>query len=151
VSLDPISGAGLRIVVSDEGTGFNPRLLKPPGEEGGFGLFSVCERISLIGGRVEIDSAPGKGSRLALIVPHGQASAIPLSTCHMCAPAGKPQENTDKDQGSTIRVLLADDHALFRNGLRRLLKNEPGLKVVGQANDGKEAIELAQQLNPHIS
>ena len=46
--------------------------------------------------------------------------------------------------------MLADDHALFRNGLGRLLKNEPGLEVVGHANDGKEAIELAQKLKPDV-
>ena len=51
VSLNQVNGAGLRIAVSDEGTGFDPCQLKPPGEEGGFGLFSVCERIGLIGGR----------------------------------------------------------------------------------------------------
>jgi signal transduction histidine kinase/ActR/RegA family two-component response regulator len=150
VSLNQVNGAGLRIVVSDEGTGFDPCQLKPPGEEGGFGLFSVRERIGLIGGSIEIDSAPGKGSRLVLLVPHGQASAVPFSTDRICTLAAEPREDTVKDQGTTIRVLLADDHALFRNGLCRLLKNELGLEVVGQANDGKEAINLAQQLKPDV-
>ncbi len=47
-------------------------------------------------------------------------------------------------------MLIADDHAIFLNGLCRLLKNEPGLKAVGQANDGQEAIELEQQLKPDV-
>jgi DNA-binding NarL/FixJ family response regulator len=46
--------------------------------------------------------------------------------------------------------LIADDHALFRNGIDRLLKNEPGLEVVGHATDGQEATELAQQLKPDV-
>ena len=150
VSINPANGAGLRIVVSDEGTGFDPRQLKPPGEEGGFGLFSVCERVGLIGGRVEIDSAPGSGSRLVLLVPHGQAPVLPLSADCMCTLAAETQEDTVKDQGTTIRVLLADDHGLFRNSLGHLLDNEPGLKVVGHACDGKEAIELAQELKPDV-
>jgi CheY-like chemotaxis protein len=150
VSINQLNGAGLRIVVSDEGTGFDPCQLNPPGEEGGFGLFSVCERIGLIGGSFEIDSAPGKGSRFVLLVPHGQLSAAPISTDRICTLAAEPQKDTAKGQGTTIRVLLADDHALFRNALGRLLKNVPGLEVVGHANDGKEVIELAQKLRPDV-
>jgi signal transduction histidine kinase/CheY-like chemotaxis protein len=150
VSLNQVNGGYLRIVVSDEGSGFDPRLLKPPGEDGGFGLFSVRERINLIGGRVEIDSAPGKGSRFSLMVPHGQAPADALETGRMCVLDNQQREDADGDPGKTIRVLLADDHAIFRKGLCRLLKSEPGLKVVGQANDGQEAIELAHQLKPDV-
>jgi DNA-binding NarL/FixJ family response regulator len=47
-------------------------------------------------------------------------------------------------------VLLVDDHALFRNGIARLLKNEPGLEIVGEANDGREAIGFAQELKPDV-
>ena len=151
VRMRQMDGAGLQITVSDEGAGFDPCQLKSAGENGGgFGLFSIRERIGLIGGRIEIDSAPGKGSRLALIVPHGQAPAVQLSADRMCTSAAEPQEDTVKDKGTTIRVLLADDHALFRNGLGRLLKNEPCLEVVGQAADGEEAIELAQKLKPDV-
>jgi signal transduction histidine kinase len=70
VSLHQVNDAELRIAVSDEGTGFDPHQLKPPGEEGGFGLFSIRERIGLIGGRFEIDTGPSNGSRFILTVPH---------------------------------------------------------------------------------
>jgi PAS domain S-box-containing protein len=60
----------LKLVVSDEGIGFDPKILPPAGEPGGgFGLFSIIERLQLIGGRVEIDSSPGRGSRFVLHVP----------------------------------------------------------------------------------
>ncbi len=49
-----------------------------------------------------------------------------------------------------IQILIADDHPIFRDGLRRLLESEPGLRVVGEAADGAEAVALAQQLNPDI-
>jgi two-component system, NarL family, nitrate/nitrite response regulator NarL len=49
-----------------------------------------------------------------------------------------------------IRILIADDHAIFRDGLRRLLEAEPGLRVVGEASDGEEAVKLARQLKPDI-
>jgi signal transduction histidine kinase/CheY-like chemotaxis protein len=150
VSLNLVKDAGLRITVSDEGAGFDPGQLKPAGDEGGFGLFSIRERIGLIGGCVEIDSAPGKGSRVTLTVPQDQAPAVPLPTGRRWPPAAEPQEGIAKEHGTMIRVLLADDHALFRNGIDRLLKNVPGLEVVGHANDGREAIELAQMLQPDV-
>jgi DNA-binding NarL/FixJ family response regulator len=49
-----------------------------------------------------------------------------------------------------ITVLLADDHAVVRRGFRRLLEDDPGITVVGEANDGGEAIALAGQLKPHV-
>jgi two-component system, NarL family, nitrate/nitrite response regulator NarL len=50
----------------------------------------------------------------------------------------------------SIRILIADDHPIFRDGLRRLLETEPGLKVVGEASDGADAIKLARQLRPDL-
>jgi DNA-binding NarL/FixJ family response regulator len=49
-----------------------------------------------------------------------------------------------------IRVLLADDHALVRQGFRRILEDEPDIVVVGEAGGGAEAIELDQKLDPDI-
>ena len=49
-----------------------------------------------------------------------------------------------------IRVLLADDHALVRHGFRRILEDEADIEVVGEANGGKQAIELDLQLNPDV-
>lgn len=51
---------------------------------------------------------------------------------------------------STIRVLLVDDHTLFRNGMASLLKAEPGFEVVGEAANGLEALANAQELMPDI-
>jgi two-component system response regulator NreC len=49
-----------------------------------------------------------------------------------------------------IRVLLADDHSLVRQGFRRILEDEFDIEVVGEASGGAEAIELDKQLNPDI-
>ena len=49
-----------------------------------------------------------------------------------------------------VRILIADDHPIFRDGLRRLLEAETDLSVVGQAVDAAEAIQLAATLHPDI-
>ncbi len=50
----------------------------------------------------------------------------------------------------TIRIAIADDHPIFRDGLRRLLESEPNLQVVGEAADGRQAIELVHETKPDI-
>ena len=49
-----------------------------------------------------------------------------------------------------VSILIADDHPIFRDGLRRLLESEPNLRVVGEAADGAEAVSLARDLKPDI-
>ncbi len=49
-----------------------------------------------------------------------------------------------------IRVLLADDHALFREGLAGIIENQPDMQVVGEANDGLEALVMAKELKPDL-
>jgi DNA-binding NarL/FixJ family response regulator len=50
-----------------------------------------------------------------------------------------------------IRVLLADDHAIVRSGLKALLSAEPDVQVVGEASTGREAIEKAEALHPDVA
>jgi two-component system, NarL family, nitrate/nitrite response regulator NarL len=54
------------------------------------------------------------------------------------------------DRKGPIRLVIADDHPIFRDGLRRLLEAEPDMKVIGEAKDGAEAVKLARQLKPDI-
>ncbi|HEV2698534.1 MAG TPA: response regulator transcription factor [Terriglobales bacterium] len=49
-----------------------------------------------------------------------------------------------------ISVLLVDDHSLVRRGFRRMLEDEPDIRVIGEASDGKEAIELTRSLKPQV-
>jgi DNA-binding NarL/FixJ family response regulator len=49
-----------------------------------------------------------------------------------------------------IRIVIADDHPIFRDGLRRLLESESDMKVVGEACDGHEAVKLATEIKPDI-
>ncbi|HEX9029446.1 MAG TPA: response regulator transcription factor, partial [Anaerolineales bacterium] len=49
-----------------------------------------------------------------------------------------------------IRVFIADDHAVVRDGLRALLEANPGISVVGDAKDGRQALELLEELKPDV-
>lgn len=138
----------IRIVVSDEGVGFDPsRLDSTETAAGGLGLFSIRERIDSIGGRFEINSAAGKGCRLTMVVP-AAVEPVPLLPAKSPSRPDGPREHSNKEE--SIRVLLADDHALFRDGIGRILNQEPDIEVVGYARDGREAIELARKLTPYV-
>jgi NarL family two-component system response regulator LiaR len=50
----------------------------------------------------------------------------------------------------TIRILIADDHAIVREGLRALIESEPGMELVGEAADGVEAVSKARSLQPDV-
>jgi DNA-binding NarL/FixJ family response regulator len=54
------------------------------------------------------------------------------------------------DEEGTIRLLIADDHALVRSGLRSMLEREPGFEIIGEAEDGREAVELCRSLRPDL-
>ena len=54
------------------------------------------------------------------------------------------------DPKKKIRILIADDHALFREGLRRILELEEDIKIIGEANDGAETLQLANRLKPDV-
>ena len=51
---------------------------------------------------------------------------------------------------ASIRILLADDHVIMRNGLRLLLERQPDLEVVGEAADGREAVDMAAAGKPNV-
>src|SRR3989441_4730934 len=58
---------------------------------------------------------------------------------------------SEQESGHLIRVLLADDHALVREGTRRLLEAENDVEVVAEAASGEEAVDAAKQLHPDIA
>jgi DNA-binding NarL/FixJ family response regulator len=53
--------------------------------------------------------------------------------------------------GTTIRILLIDDHALVRAGLRRIIEDEPGFSVVGEAGSAEEGVRLAMERRPDLT
>jgi len=51
---------------------------------------------------------------------------------------------------TAVRILIADDHEIFRRGLRSLLESHPQWEVCGEATDGQEAVERVRELNPDV-
>jgi CheY-like chemotaxis protein len=124
--------------VSDRGRGFDPQTL---GQTAGFGLLSIRERVELLRGRMKIRSAPGQGSTFFVAVPQSE-QAVEVARPERAEP--RAEEN------ARLRVLLADDHEITREGLLALLRDEHSLEVVGEAANGREAVALAQELEPDV-
>ncbi len=139
----------IRVLVSDDGIGFDPARCHPTGKSGdGFGLFSIRERVEMAGGRMEIESQPGKGSRITLTVP--QDVLVDEESLPILQPPGHAAQRRSLATAQRIRILLAEDHAIVREGLVQLLQAEQDFEVVGEASHGQQAVELATQLLPDV-
>ena len=143
----------VQVVVEDCGVGFDPPTVTPVGAAGGgFGLFSIRERLELVGGRLEVASAPGQGSRFTLTAPLGTPTVAgpptgPVANAPVATPA---TDGAAPTPGATIRVLLADNHPVVRGALAAVLAPEPDIDLVGEAADGQQAIALTRKLRPDV-
>ncbi len=186
----------VHLLIEDDGQGFDPAALELSrlaesaaswlpyleqpasaagiGRERHFGLQSMRERARLVGGWVELESAPGKGTRLLVRLPYlpfpehldpaiaqrgGSAAPPPqsadlsgklLPTHQALPPAGPVSVGQKKVAAGRIRILIVDDHAVTRVGVRRLLERYPDFEVVGEAADGLEALAEVQDLGPQV-
>ncbi|MFO7654405.1 MAG: PAS domain-containing protein [Candidatus Krumholzibacteriia bacterium] len=141
----------LQVVVSDQGKGFDPAAVRPGAEGGGFGLFSIRERLDLVGGTFEMHSVPGAGSRFVLTAPLEESEREPVAVSRPFRIAFADKTTSVGPRSSArIGVLLADDHEVMREGLARLLAEEPDIDVVGEAADGQQAVALAGELVPDV-
>ena len=134
------------LTVADDGAGFEvPDDLDELARGRHFGLAGMRERARLAGGDLSVESEPGEGCVLSVWVP---AEAPPRS-------AGPPSRRRPRRavryapgplraglHVAVIRVLLVDDNAIVRRGIASLLAEADGIEVVGEAGDGREAIEL---------
>ncbi|MCE5328468.1 MAG: response regulator [Planctomycetaceae bacterium] len=141
------TGDVIMVTVTDRGVGFDVAATRAAGgSTGGFGLFSIAQRIELLGGSLTIDSSPGRGSTVVLTAP---LAKNPAAKVVVSPTSAAPQTSTlAQRQGKRITVLLVDDHKVMREGLAALLGEEPDIEIVGEAADGKTAIELAQSARP---
>ncbi len=143
----------IRIEIRDYGIGCNPALILNSREDDPhFGLFNVQQRIRFLGGEFRIESEPDQGCRIVLITPaEGMAEEDPPETSPPAASGLQPDPVPEKgSEGRRIRIMLADDHIIFREGLAQLLESEPDIELAGQAADGQEAVEMGLKRQPDV-
>ncbi|HKY72793.1 MAG TPA: response regulator [Nitrospira sp.] len=153
----------LHIEVTDNGIGFDVTdpiaavsEAPPNALSSKFGLFSIRERMKALGGTFDIRSDRGRGTTAVLSLPLAvQAEATKpkgkvepskeSATVHQPLDAGHPYPSSAR-----IRVLLVDDHAMVREGLRSVLESYTDVEIVGEASNGADALELVETLRPSL-
>jgi signal transduction histidine kinase/CheY-like chemotaxis protein len=146
----------IHIEVSDQGVGFDPSITLSHNNQhrAGLGLFSIQERLALLGGHLDIQTSPGKGSRFSLTLPRTGLLSLATGGAEIrLDETGWQESRVGAPSGGTstsLRILIADDHAVARAGLRELFSERPPLHVVGEAGNGVEAISQAAALQPDV-
>jgi PAS domain S-box-containing protein len=159
VSLTKLSNGEICIRVSDEGQGFELAASTMPAGHRSvpmcFGHISIQERMKALNGRLDIDSSPGHGTTVTLVLPKE------LAELHQTAqdqdelrsetlPRAQRAEHSRKQTRSKVRILLVDDHAMVREGLRISLESNSSLEVIGEASNGMEALTMVRELHPDV-
>ena len=142
----------LCITVTDEGLGFDPTKLDERADvsQVGRGLLSIRQRLMLLGGRFDIESAPGRGSRFRLVAPRDVAPPVGAGSPLRHAAVAPPTRHAAGAAPNALRILIVDDHPAMRKTYRELLQRWPQFQVVGEAVNGLEAIAQARVLRPDI-
>jgi signal transduction histidine kinase/DNA-binding NarL/FixJ family response regulator len=136
------------LTVEDDGQGFDTAGGATASASGGFGLTSMRERAHVLGGTLDVTSTPGRGTRVTARLPY---SARRGERQHAAAgPARPPGPGPDANGHGRIRVLIADDHVVARQGIRRMLEAHSDIVVVGEAADGQETLEQVAHQKPHV-
>lgn len=155
VTLECEEARGLRIVVRDEGAGFDQASAHQAVDK--FGLFSIRERMQALGGSFEVQSASGKGTAATLAMPlvsQPESQRVPRAESERSLGTERTSHLGPRTSAlgkrHSVRVLLVDDHAMVRAGLKSVLLGYPDIDVVGEAANGEEAVEQARELSPQV-
>ncbi|MBL8013819.1 MAG: response regulator, partial [Candidatus Omnitrophica bacterium] len=136
----------LQILVEDTGVGFDVTTIGKKRDKGGFGLFSIRERMRALSGEFNIESTPGVGSVFTLIVP----DIIPVAETEEIKLETKGSSGAEAPKTTGIVVLVADDHPIIRQSIASLLVSQEFIREVIQADNGEDAVRKAQSRHPDI-
>ena len=114
------AGEDVEIEVANDGNSENP------GDGSGHGLVGMRERVALCGGELRSGPRPGGGYKISARLPVAGGADV------------------------SIRVLIVDDQALVRAGFKMILESEPEIEIIGEAEDGLQAVEAARELRPDV-
>ncbi|MCA9419527.1 MAG: response regulator [Nitrospira sp.] len=149
IVITQLSSELIGIEVADCGCGFDLSLIREtllPLQK--FGLLNVQERVESLGGQCKVHSTIGEGTRVLLKVPISvkEDDGEPIrQSSSPAVPAQGPKKIKEN-----IQVVLADDHPIFREGLRTLLNACHDIQVVGEAENGEQATNCVQTLQPDV-
>ena len=128
-------------------------------ERPGVGIQGMRERMRQLSGRLEIVWVPDRGTRIIAILPIEGLAREPVLDEADTADDVAADESAARDNDSAplrsapdkkVRVLIADDHEIMRQGVRTLLAGELNWEVCGEAVNGREAVEKTFQLSPDL-
>jgi PAS domain S-box-containing protein len=140
----------LNLTVSDRGRGLDLTRLTERVASSGFGLFTMQQRIEILGGRFEIRSSPTQGCSVAISVPvKGVNRVVPTMESHSQVSGFLVRPATEGGAARTS-VLIVDDHEILREGIVSLLESIADIEVIGQAGDGATAVEMTRNLRPDV-
>ncbi|WP_158675260.1 ATP-binding response regulator [Thiohalobacter thiocyanaticus] len=152
----------VQFVVEDTGIGIAPEKLGRLFQEfsqvdssstrkyGGTGLGLAISRrfCEKLGGRIEVDSEPGSGSRFTIHLPADFGQLLPEPASRTTVPATRDRVGDTAGPGNAGKALIVDDNASSRDLISRTLQAE-GIEVI-EARDGREAIALLESQRPHL-
>jgi PAS domain S-box-containing protein len=141
----------LVITVTDHGAGFDLTALDD-GRAGntGLGLLSIRERLAWLGGRLEIESSPGRGAQFRLVSPRLSFRRSLSDDATARGVSAPPIAPTSAPALPRLRILLVDDHPATLSALRSALSQYPEFEVIGDAGNGVDAIAQAKALRPDV-
>jgi CheY-like chemotaxis protein len=142
--------AHVEVTVQDHGEGFDAEAVLDNKSQHGLGLFSIRERLDVLGGRLDVESTRGEGSRFRLMVPLVQKDIEDAAEQTRRRSDEADGQIPDHPPDQTISIVVVDDHEVVREGITRILQDRPEMVVLANVESGWQAIEVVNESEPDV-